>query len=68
MYNILDGAPPTENSLWNYELCKRRYSNTKMLSQTLQQQGTFFKEVNASVVGHYAGVNNFDIITCLRKD
>ena len=29
----------------------------KLLSQTLQRQGTLFKEVNASTVGHYAGVN-----------
>ena len=58
MYNILDGAPPTDKIVYG----TTNYVNgdtpiPKMLSQTLQQQGTFFKEVNASVVGHYAGVN-----------
>ena len=58
MYNILDGAPPTDKIVYG----TTNYVNgdtpiPKMLSQTLQQQGTFFKEVNASAVGHYAGVN-----------
>ena len=58
MYNLLDGTSPTDKLV--YGTNNENNENIpipKLLSQTLQQQGTLFREVNASTVGHYAGVN-----------
>ena len=58
MYNILQGSPPTDKIVYgNNNSNNINIPIPKLLSQTLQEQGTFFKEVNASTVGHYAGVN-----------
>ena len=58
MYNILQGSPPTDKIVYgNNNSSNINIPIPKLLSQTLQEQGTFFKEVNASTVGHYAGVN-----------
>ena len=58
MYNILEGNAPTDKLVYGQN--NNNNENIpipKILSQTLQRQGTLFKEVNASTVGHYAGVN-----------
>ena len=58
MYNMFDGAPPTDKIVYGTDgIISGDTPIPKLLSQTLQQQGTLFKEVNASTVGHYAGVN-----------
>ena len=58
MYNLFDGAAPTDKLVYGENNSNNEnVPIPKLLSQTLQQQGTLFKEVNASTVGHYAGVN-----------
>ena len=58
MYNLLDGGAPTDKLVYGTNNANNEnIPIPKLLSQTLQQQGTLFKEVNASTVGHYAGVN-----------
>ncbi len=61
LYNMLEGAPPTS---------KIAYGTTpsgqpdgiqpipKILSQTLQKQGTIFAEMRAVSGGHYGGLNS----------
>ncbi|MDI1235632.1 MAG: hypothetical protein PSX81_15245 [bacterium] len=61
LYNMLEGAPPTS---------KIAYGTTpagqpdgiqpipKILSQTLQKQGTIFAEMRAISGGHYGGLNS----------
>ena len=58
MNNILDGEPPEAKIVCGTD-GYREGSNPipKVLNQTLQQQGLYFKEVNASQVGHYGGLN-----------
>jgi hypothetical protein len=58
MYNMFDGAAPTDKIVYGTDgIVSGDTPIPKLLSQTLQQQGTLFNEVNASTVGHYAGVN-----------
>ena len=58
MYNLLDGNAPTDKVVYGENNSNNEnIPIPKLLSQTIQQQGTLFKEVNASTVGHYAGVN-----------
>ena len=58
MYNMLDGLAPTDKIVYGTDnIVQGDTPIPKILSQTLQQSGTLFKEVNASTVGHYAGVN-----------
>ena len=58
MYNLLDGSAPTDKLVYGENNANNEnIPIPKLLSQTIQQQGTLFKEVNASTVGHYAGVN-----------
>ena len=58
MYNLLDGNAPTDKLVYGENnASNENIPIPKLLSQTLQEQGTLFKEVNASTVGHYAGVN-----------
>jgi hypothetical protein len=55
---MFDGAPPSDKIVYGTDgIVSGDTPIPKLLSQTLQQQGTVFKEVNASTVGHYAGVN-----------
>ena len=56
MYNIFEGATPTDKIVYG-PTGSVETPIYKLLTQTLQSQGTLFKEVNASTVGHYAGVN-----------
>ncbi len=57
MYNMLEGAPPSAKVV--YGTGEGGINPIpKILSQTLQKQGTLFKEVNALSAGHYGGLNN----------
>lgn len=58
MYNMLDGAPPTQKIVYGTD--GNLAGDTpipQILSSTLQQQGTLFKEVRSSHAGHYGGMN-----------
>ena len=58
MYNLFSGTPPTTKIVYGTDGVVRGDTPIpQLLTQTLQNQGTLFKEVNASTVGHYAGVN-----------
>ena len=50
MYNLLDGAAPTDKLVYGENNANNEnIPIPKLLSQTLQQQGTLFKEVNYSL-------------------
>lgn len=58
MYNMLDGAPPTQKIVYGTD--GNLAGDTpipQILSSTLQQQGTLFSEVRSSHAGHYGGMN-----------
>ena len=58
LYNLFDGSAPTDKIVYGTNnIINGDTPIPKILSQTLQNQGTTFREVNASAVGHYAGVN-----------
>ncbi len=58
MYNIFNGSAPTDKIVYGTDgIVAGDTPIPQLLSQTLQSQGTLFREVNASTVGHYAGVN-----------
>ncbi|HHG84477.1 MAG TPA: hypothetical protein ENJ82_06995, partial [Bacteroidetes bacterium] len=58
MYNMLEGAPPASKIVYGTD--GNLAGDTpipKLLSTTLEKQGTYFKEVDAQRLGHYAGLN-----------
>lgn len=58
MYNLLEGAPPTSKIVYGTD--GNLDGDTpipQLLNTTLERQGTFFREVEAQRVGHYAGLN-----------
>lgn len=58
LYNMLDGAPPAQKIV--YGTTGNLQGDTPIpaiLSNTLQQQGTLFREVNSEQAGHYSGLN-----------
>ena len=58
MYNIFSGSYPTNKIVYGTDgIVSGDTPIPQLLTQTLQNQGTLFNEVNASTVGHYAGVN-----------
>ena len=58
MYNILEGESPNDKIVYGENNSNNEnVPIPKLLTDTLQKQGTLFSEVNASAVGHYAGVN-----------
>ena len=58
LYNLFDGPAPTDKIVYGTNnIINGDTPIPKILSQTIQNQGTTFREVNASAVGHYAGVN-----------
>lgn len=58
MYNIFNGSSPADKIVYGTDgIVSGDTPIPQLLSQTLQSQGTLFNEVNASVVGHYPGVN-----------
>lgn len=57
MYNMLTGAPPEQKIV--YGTGEGGINPIPaILSQTLQQQGTIFSEVQALSAGHYGGLNS----------
>jgi len=58
MYNMLDGAPPTQKIVYGTDgSLEGDTPIPQILSQTLKQQGTLFQEVKSSHAGHYGGMN-----------
>ncbi len=57
MYNMLEGAPPSAKIVYGNGVGGQT-PIPKLLDDTLQKQGTLFKEVNALSAGHYGGLNN----------
>ena len=58
MYNMLDGAPPTQKIVYGTD--GNLAGDTpipQILGSTIQQQGTLFREVRSSHAGHYGGMN-----------
>lgn len=58
MFNMLDGAPPTQKVVFGTD--GNLTGDTpipQILGSTIQQQGTLFKEVRSSHAGHYGGMN-----------
>jgi hypothetical protein len=61
MYNMLDGAPPDNKIVYGTDQGNGAAGGTpipRILNQTLQQQGTLFREVSSQSNGHYGGLNN----------
>ena len=58
MNNIFDGAPPSAKIVYgtNGNLAGDT-PIASILSQSLQKQGTVFRELKANAVGHYSGLN-----------
>ncbi len=57
LYNMLDGAPPSEKIVYGTGLGGIDPIQS-ILGQTLQQQGTLFREMRAVSAGHYSGLNS----------
>jgi hypothetical protein len=58
MYNLLNGAAPTAKIVYGTDgSLQGEIPIPKILGQTLQSQGTLFREMRASSVGHYGGLN-----------
>ncbi|MFK7924217.1 MAG: hypothetical protein AB8H47_19820 [Bacteroidia bacterium] len=58
LYNLLDGEAPLDKIVYGQNGSRAgEIPIDKILSTSLQQQGTLFREVNASNVGHYGGLN-----------
>jgi len=57
MYNMLEGATPTAKIVYGMGNGGQT-PIPKLLNESLQKQGTLFKEVNALSAGHYGGLNN----------
>lgn len=61
LYNILEGAPPTSKIAYGTTPPGQSSGSQpipKILSQTLQKQGTLFAEMRAISGGHYGGLNS----------
>ena len=58
MYNMLNGVAPTQKVVYGTDGALQGDTPIQqILSQTLQQQGTLFREVRSSHAGHYGGMN-----------
>ena len=58
MYNILNGASPTDKIVYGTDgTVSGDTPIPKILNQTLESQGTIFKEMVSSHAGHYGGLN-----------
>ena len=57
LYNMLDGAPPPMKIVYGTGLGGINPIQP-ILGQTLQQQGTLFREMRAVNAGHYGGLNS----------
>jgi hypothetical protein len=60
MYNILNGAAPSAKIVYGTDIPNQPDGSApipKILNQTLESQGTLFKEVRSTTTGHYPGLN-----------
>ncbi|MEE2699947.1 MAG: hypothetical protein VYD71_01110 [Bacteroidota bacterium] len=58
MYNMFNGAPPNDKIVYGTtQVVQGDTPIPKILNQTFESQGTLFREVNSSFVGHYGGLN-----------
>ncbi|MEM6261053.1 MAG: hypothetical protein AAGI38_00995 [Bacteroidota bacterium] len=58
LYNLLNGDPPEQKIVYGTDASLRgEIPIPRLLNQTLQQQGTLFREMRATLVGHYGGLN-----------
>ncbi|WNJ19735.1 hypothetical protein [Pontibacter sp. G13] len=58
LYNLLDGAPPTDKIVYGEDgVLLGQIPIPSILSTPLQNQGTLFPEMQATLVGHYGGLN-----------
>ncbi|HAW51864.1 MAG TPA: hypothetical protein DCX54_05975 [Flavobacteriales bacterium] len=57
MYNMLEGQAPAAKIVYGTGTGGQT-PIPMLLNETLQKQGTLFKEVNALSAGHYGGLNN----------
>ena len=58
MYNMFNGAPPVDKIVYGTtQIVQGDTPIPQILSQTLEAQGTLFREINSSFVGHYGGLN-----------
>jgi hypothetical protein len=61
LYNILEGAPPTSKIAYGLTPAGQSSGSQpipKILSQSIQKQGTIFAEMRAISGGHYGGLNS----------
>lgn len=61
LYNMLNGDAPTNKIVYGTDQGNGAAGGTpipRILSQTLQSQGTLFREVSSQSNGHYGGLNN----------
>jgi hypothetical protein len=58
MYNMLNGAAPSQKIVYGTDGALQGDTPIpQLLAQTIQQQGTLFREVRSSHAGHYGGMN-----------
>lgn len=58
LYNMLEGEPPTDKIVYGTDANLRgEIPIPAILNTTLQKQGVLFKEVRATLPGHYGGLN-----------
>jgi hypothetical protein len=58
MYNMFNGPPPDDKIVYgNTQIVEGDTPIPQILNQTLETQGTLFREVNASNIGHYGAAN-----------
>lgn len=58
LYNLLDGEAPVDKIVYGVDGNRPgEIPISPILSQSLQSQGTLFKEMRATLVGHYGGLN-----------
>ncbi|MBC7425504.1 MAG: hypothetical protein H7321_03120 [Bacteroidia bacterium] len=61
MYNLFEGAPPTSKIAYGTSPSGQPNGSSpipKILSQSLQKQGTVFREMRSVNGGHYGGLNS----------
>jgi hypothetical protein len=58
LYNLLTGDPPTDKIVYGTDPSRPgEVPIPRLLSRTLQEQGVLFKEMRATQIGHYGGLN-----------
>jgi len=61
MYNMFNGESPTQKIVFGTDQGSGAAGGTpipRILNQSLQSQGTLFREVRSQSAGHYGGLNN----------